>query len=57
MPDISKPRKRAVKFEDINKYRRKSARIYYIVEDDLNVYIDDVINYGINNSIPISTSY
>ena len=27
------------------------------MEDDLNVYIDDAINHGINNPISISTSY
>ena len=27
------------------------------MEDDVNVYINNVINHGVNNSIPISTSY
>ena len=27
------------------------------MEDDFNVYINDVINYGINNPVPIPTSY
>ena len=57
MPDISRPRKRAIRFEDISKYRRKLVRVYYIVEDDFNVYIDDAINHDINNLIPIPTSY
>ena len=57
MSDVSRPRKRAVRFEDINKYRRKSVRVYYIVEDDLNVHINDAINHGINNPVLISTSY
>ena len=55
--NILRPRKRATKFEDINKYRRKLAKVYYIVEDDLNVYIGDVTNHGINNPILIFTSY
>ena len=57
MPDVSRPRKRAIRFEDIGEYRRKLVRVYYIVEDDLNVYINDIINYDINNFIPIPTSY
>ena len=57
MPDVSRLRKRVIRFEDIGKYRRKLVRIYYIVEDDFNVYIGDVINHGINNPIPIPTSY
>ena len=52
-----KPRKRIIRFEDTDKYRRKLIKIYYIVEDDLNVYIGDVINYDINNPVSISTSY
>ena len=27
------------------------------MEDDFNVYISDIINYGINNPVPIPTSY
>ena len=57
MPNVSRPRKRAIRFEDTGKYRRKLVRVYYIVEDDLNVYINDIINYDINNFIPIPTSY
>ena len=57
MSDMSRPRKRAIRFEDISKYKRKLARVYYIVKDDLNVYTDDAINHGINNLIPIFTSY
>ena len=57
MSDISKPRKRATRFEDTDKYRRKLVRVYYIVKNDFNVYIDDATNHGINNPIPISTSY
>ena len=52
-----RPRKRAIRFEDIGKYRRKLVRVYYIVEDDFNVYINDIINYGINNPVSIPTSY
>ena len=57
MPDISKPRKRVVRFENINKYRRKLVRVYYIVKDDFNVYIGDATNHGVNNLISIFTSY
>ena len=57
MPDILRSRKRAIRFEDSGKYRRKSVRVYYIVEDDVNFYISDIINYDINNPIPIPTSY
>ena len=57
MPDILKPRKRVIRFKDSNKHRRKSARVYYIVKTDINVYTDNVINHGINNPIPIPTSY
>ena len=57
MPNVLKPRKKAIRFEDTGKHRRKSARVYYIVEDDLNVYINDTTNHGINNPIPIPMSY
>ena len=57
MPDISRPRKRTIRFEDTNEYKKKSVKVYYTVEDDLNVYINDIINHGINNPIPIPTSY
>ena len=57
MSDVSKPRKRIIRFEDTNKYKRKSVKVYYIVKDDFNVYINDIINYDINNPISISTSY
>ena len=54
---MSKPRKKAIKFENSNKYRRKLVRIYYIIKDDINVCINNIINYDINNPIPIPTSY
>ena len=57
MLNISKPRKRAIRFEDIGEYKRKLVRVYYIVKDDFNVYIGDVINYGVDNPVPIPTSY
>ena len=57
MPNILRSRKRVIRFEDISKYRRKSVRVYYIVEDDFNVYTNNIINHGINNPIPIPTSY
>ena len=57
MPNILRSRKRAIRFENSSKYKRKSAKIYYIVKDDVNVYINNVINYDINNPVPIPTSY
>ena len=57
MPNISRPRKRATRFEDTNKYKKKLVKVYYIVKDDLNVHINDIINHDINNPISISTSY
>ena len=57
MFDMSKPRKRAARFEDIDKYKRKSVKVYYIVKDDLNVYTGDATNYDIDNPISIPTSY
>ena len=57
MPDVSRPRKRAIRFEDSGKYRRKLVRVYYTVENDVNVYISNATNHGINNPIPIPTSY
>ena len=57
MPNILRSRKRTIRFEDSGKYKRKLARVYYIVEDDFNVYIGDATNHGINNLILIFTSY
>ena len=57
MPNIFKPRKKTIRFEDSDKYKSKSTRVYYIMEDDVNVYIDNTTNYGINNPISILTSY
>ena len=57
MLDMSRSRKRAVRFEDNGKYRRKLVRVYCIVKDDINVYIGNIINYDINNPVPIPTSY
>ena len=57
MFNLLKLRKRVIRFEDTNKHKRKSAKVYYIIKDDFNVYTDDATNYGINNLIPIPTSY
>ena len=58
MPDMSKSRKRTSRFEDyIDKPKRKSARIYYIIEDKISTYINNAISYRINNPILISISY
>ena len=57
MPNISKPRKKAIRFKDSSKHKRKVKRVYYIIKDDINVYIDNITNHDINNPIPIPTSY
>ena len=58
MPNMSRPRKRASRFEDYtDKPKRKSARIYYIIEDEVSAYINNIINYRINNPILISIFY
>ena len=55
---MSKSRKKALKFEDyIDKPKRKSARIYYIIKDKISIYTNNAINYGINNFILISIFY
>ena len=54
---MSRPRKRAIRFEDNDKYRRKLIKVYYIIKNDINVYIDNITNYDIKNPIPILTSY
>ena len=58
MPNILKPRKRILKFGDhTDKPKRKLARIYYIIEDKVSVYINNTINYKINNPILIHIFY
>ena len=58
MLDMSKPRKRVSKFGDyIDKLKRKSARVYYIIKDEVSAYTNDVISYKINNFILISIFY
>ena len=58
MPDISRPRKRISRFGDYtDKLKRKSARIYYIIEDKMSIYINNTINHRINNPILIFISY
>ena len=40
MPNISKPRKKVLRFGDYtDKLKRKSARIYYIIKDKTSTYI------------------
>ena len=58
MPDISKPRKKISRFGDYtDKPKRKSARIYYIIEDKISVYTNDVTSHRINNPVLISIFY
>ena len=53
-----RPRKRVLRFEDYtDKLKRKSVRIYYIIEDKMSTYINNIINYRINNFILIFISY
>ena len=58
MPNISKPRKRILRFGDYtDKLKKKSARVYYIIEDKVSIYINNIISYKINNLILIPISY
>ena len=58
MSNISKSRKRTLRFGDYtDKLKRKLARIYYIIEDKVSVYTNNIINHRINNSILISIFY
>ena len=58
MPNMLKPRKKALRFGDYtDKLKRNSARIYYIIEDEVSVYINNITNYKINNPILIPISY
>ena len=58
MPDVSRPRKRASRFGDyIDEPKRKSARVYCTIEDEVSVYINDATSYGIDNSVLIPIFY
>ena len=58
MPDVSRPRKRASRFEDYtDEPKRKSARVYCIIKDKVSAYINDATNHGINNPILILIFY
>ena len=58
MPDVSKPRKRVLRFGDYtDKLKRKLARIYYIIEDEVSIYTNNTTSYKINNFILISIFY
>ena len=55
---MSRPRKRISRFRDYtDKLKRKLARVYYIIEDKVSTYINNIINYEINNLILIPISY
>ena len=58
MFNILRPRKRTLRFGDYtDKLKRKSARVYYIIEDEVSVYTNDIISYKINNLILIPIFY
>ena len=58
MLDVSKPRKRVSRFGDyINKLKRKLARIYYIIKDEISTYTNDIISHKIDNFILIPIFY
>ena len=58
MLNISKPRKKVLKFGNYtDKPTRKLAPVYYIIKDEMSVYINNIINHRINNPIPIPISY
>ena len=55
---MSKPRKRVLRFGDyINEPKRKSAKVYYIIKDEVSAYINNAISYGIDNPVLILISY
>ena len=58
MPNILRPRKKILRFEDYtDKLKRKLALIYCIIKDKMSAYINNIINYKINNFILIPISY
>ena len=58
MPDVLKPRKKALRFGDyIDKPKKKLARIYYIIKNKISAYTNNTISHRINNFIPIFISY
>ena len=58
MPNILKPRKRILRFGDYtDKLKRKLTWVYYIINDKVSIYINNIINYKINNFILISIFY
>ena len=58
MPDTSKSRKKASRFEDYtDKLKRKLARIYCIIKDEVSTYINDIISHKIDNPVLIPISY
>ena len=58
MLNMSKPRKRVLRFGDYtNKLKRKSARVYYIIKDKMSIYINNIISYRIDNPILILIFY
>ena len=53
-----RPRKRVSRFGDYtDEPKRKSARVYCIIEDEVSAYTNNTINYKINNSILIPIFY
>ena len=58
MFNVSRPRKKALRFGVYtDKLKRKSVRVYYIIEDEVSAYTNNTINYRINNPILILIFY
>ena len=58
MPNVSRPRRRILRFGDYtDKLKRKLARVYYTIKNKMSTYINNVINYKINNLILILIFY
>ena len=58
MFNVLRPRKRALRFGDYtDELKRKSARVYYIIEDKISAYTNDIISHGIDNPVLIPISY
>ena len=58
MFNVLRPRKRASRFGNhTDELKRKSVRVYYIIEDKMFVYTNNTTNYKINNFVLISIFY
>ena len=55
---MSKPRKRILRFGDhTDKPKKKLVQIYYIIEDKMSAYTNNITSHKINNFILISIFY